>query len=133
MSGGSTAATRISRTARTAIRVVGPLTAAGKPSDTAILEARTKDGGGARVGGERFGPYELEQLLGRGGMGEVWRAYDSLRGRAVALKRLHPHLADSPQFQLRFRREAALAARLNDPHVIPIHDYGEVEIGRAHV
>jgi hypothetical protein len=81
---------------------------------------------------ERFGHYELEQLIGRGGMGEVWRAQDTTRNRPVALKRLHPHLADNVEFQTRFRREAALVARLNEPHVIPIHDYGDID-GRLYI
>ncbi|MGQ0574311.1 MAG: DUF6777 domain-containing protein [Pseudonocardia sp.] len=74
-----------------------------------------------------FGPYRLESLLGRGGMGEVHRAYDTVRGRVVALKRLPPALASDVEFQARFRKEAALAARLHEPHIIPIHDYGEID------
>jgi serine/threonine protein kinase, bacterial len=79
------------------------------------------------VVGERFGPYELRSLLGRGGMGEVFRAVDTRKARGlVALKRLPAGLAAEPDFQRRFLREAELAARLRDPHVIPIHDYGEI-------
>ena len=74
-----------------------------------------------------FGPYRLQELIGRGGMGEVYRAYDTSRGRVVALKRLPAALAADPMFQARFRSEAALAARLHEPHVIPIHDFGEID------
>ncbi|MDL5159054.1 serine/threonine-protein kinase [Actinomycetospora termitidis] len=75
----------------------------------------------------RFGRYRLDDLLGRGGMGEVWRAFDLDRRRTVAVKRLHAELADATEYQERFRREARLAARLRSPHVIPIHDFGEIE------
>ena len=76
---------------------------------------------------ERFGPYELIELLGRGGMGEVWRAVDTRKGRTVALKRLPAEMTGEREFEDRFRREAQAAVRLNDPHVIPIHDFGEIE------
>jgi len=80
------------------------------------------------VSGVRFGPYELCSLLGRGGMGEVYRAVDTRKNRGlVALKRLPPGLAVDADFQRRFLREAELAARLRNPHVIPIHDYGEID------
>ena len=74
-----------------------------------------------------FGPYRLVELLGRGGMGEVYRAYDNEHSRTVALKRLVGHLADEPEFEKRFRREAFNVARLRSPHVIPIHRYGEID------
>jgi serine/threonine protein kinase/WD40 repeat protein len=74
---------------------------------------------------ETFGPYRIEELLGRGGMGEVHRAYDTENDRHVALKRL-PGFAE-PEFRARFRREAKLVAGLNEPHVVPIHDHGEIE------
>ena len=74
-----------------------------------------------------FGPYQLQEIIGRGGMGEVYRAYDTSRGRVVALKRLPTSLAADPTFQARFRAEAALAAKLHEPHVIPIHDFGEID------
>lgn len=77
--------------------------------------------------GQTFGPYELESLLGKGGMGEVYRAHDTTRDRIVALKLLPPHLAQDPVFQERFRRECKTLARLDEPHVIPIHDFGEID------
>ena len=80
----------------------------------------------------QFGRYQLLELLGRGGMGEVWRAHDTATDRIVALKLLPTHLSHDEVFQQRFRREAHAAARLNNPHVIPIHFYGEID-GRLFV
>ncbi len=77
--------------------------------------------------GTPFGRYRLVELLGRGGMGEVWRAFDTAMNRVVALKLLPPNLADDEQYQARFRREAQMAARLDEPHVVPIHDFGEID------
>ncbi|GAA1872253.1 hypothetical protein GCM10009836_61430 [Pseudonocardia ailaonensis] len=76
---------------------------------------------------EEFGPYRLDELVGRGGMGEVWRAWDTRRRRTVALKRLGAEHSGNREFEARFRRECELAARLAAPHVIPIHDYGEID------
>ncbi|WP_200799970.1 serine/threonine-protein kinase [Jatrophihabitans endophyticus] len=76
---------------------------------------------------EDFGPYRLEEVIGRGGMGIVYRAFDTRRDRIVALKRLPRELAVDEHFQARFRRESRLAARLNEPHIIPIHDFGEID------
>jgi serine/threonine kinase PknH len=76
---------------------------------------------------EIFGPYRLDDLIGRGGMGEVHRAFDTVKKRTVALKRLRREFAADEGFQRRFRRECEQAARLSDPHVIPIHDYGEID------
>ncbi|OBK52182.1 protein kinase [Mycobacterium sp. 1081908.1] len=81
---------------------------------------------------ESFGHYQIVELLGRGGMGRVYRAYDEITDRVVALKVLPPHLAEDDQFQERFRREARIAASLNDPHVVPIHGFGEID-GRLYV
>ncbi|MCV7432956.1 serine/threonine-protein kinase [Mycolicibacterium bacteremicum] len=82
--------------------------------------------GGSRLG-TRFGPYELRSVLGVGGMGEVYRAYDTARERMVAIKLLRPDLVADPSFQDRFRRESRLAARLQAPHIIPVHDFGEID------
>jgi serine/threonine-protein kinase len=65
-------------------------------------------------------------------MGEVYRAFDTRRGRAVALKILPPEIARDENFRARFRRESDSAARLQDPHVIPIHDFGELD-GRLYI
>ena len=74
-----------------------------------------------------FGHYRIEELLGRGGMGEVYRAYDTKTDRMVALKLLPSHLAEDDEYQARFRRECKVAARLSEPHVVPIHHYGEID------
>ncbi|MGE0299068.1 MAG: serine/threonine-protein kinase, partial [Pseudonocardia sp.] len=82
---------------------------------------------GDRVGEETFGPYRIESLIGRGGMGEVHRAFDTRRDRIVALKRLPTALAQDEDFRARFRKEASVAARLHEPHIVPIHDFGEID------
>ncbi len=87
---------------------------------------------GEPVEGTPFGRYRLIELLGRGGMGEVWRAHDTVTDRVVAIKVLPAHLSEDEEFQRRFRREAHAAARLDTPHVVPIHDYGEID-GRLFV
>ena len=75
---------------------------------------------------EQFGRYQLQSLLGRGGMGEVFRAYDTEHQREVAVKRLAAHLVDDVDFRTRFAKESQLVARLNAPHIVPIHDFGEI-------
>ena len=82
--------------------------------------------GGSRLG-TRFGPYELNALIGVGGMGEVDRAYDTVKERTVALKVLRAEMAADPNYQERFRRESRVAARLQEPHVIPVHDFGDID------
>ncbi|HSS23407.1 MAG TPA: serine/threonine-protein kinase [Mycobacterium sp.] len=76
--------------------------------------------------GTQFGPYELRSLIGVGGMGEVYRAHDTIKGRMVAVKVLRTEMAADPSFQERFRRESQMAARLQEPHVIPVHDFGDI-------
>ncbi|CAA0138118.1 Serine/threonine-protein kinase PknH [Mycolicibacterium vanbaalenii] len=79
-----------------------------------------------------FGHYRLQKLIGQGGMGEVYRAYDTKTDRVVALKVLPHHMAVDETFQARFRRESQAAAGINDPHVVPIHGFGEID-GRLYL
>ncbi|OBG38129.1 hypothetical protein A5673_15620 [Mycobacterium sp. E3198] len=65
-------------------------------------------------------------------MGEVWRAHDTVIDRTVAIKMLLPHFAQDRTFEQRFRREARAAARLDEPHVVPLYDVGEID-GRLYV
>jgi serine/threonine-protein kinase len=74
-----------------------------------------------------FGHYRLTGLLGRGGMGEVYRAEDTIKGRTVALKILAEQFWQDEKFRTRFQRESRAAAVLQEPHVIPIHDWGEID------
>jgi serine/threonine-protein kinase len=75
----------------------------------------------------QVGNYRLESLLGVGGMGEVYKAYDTQRDRYVALKLLPEALSGDREYLKRFQRESNVAARLRDPHVIPIHDFGDID------
>lgn len=79
-----------------------------------------------------FGHYLLHEIIGTGGMGKVARATDTRLGRDVALKVMHPSTATDAEYRARFQREAAVVARLTDPHVIPIHGYGEID-GRLYL
>ena len=71
--------------------------------------------------------YRLDEIIGRGGMAEVWRARDVRLDRDVAVKRLRVDLATDPMFQARFRREAQSAAGLNHSKIVAVYDTGEAE------
>ena len=75
--------------------------------------------------GSDFLGYRIEELVGRGGMGVVYRAYDLRLKRTVALKLVTPELALDERFRERFARETELAMALEHPNVVPIHDAGE--------
>ena len=74
-----------------------------------------------------FGKYKLNRLLGQGGMGEVYEARDTSKDRTVALKILRQELSNDENFRNRFQRESRAAAMLEEPHVIPIYDWGETD------
>ncbi len=77
--------------------------------------------------GTTFGKYSITRLLGRGGMGEVYEAFDNDKNRTVALKILADQYSHDTTFRTRFQRESHAAAVLQEPHVIPIHDWGEID------
>ncbi|HEV8683599.1 MAG TPA: Stk1 family PASTA domain-containing Ser/Thr kinase [Actinomycetota bacterium] len=70
------------------------------------------------------GRYEIDSVLGEGGMAKVFRGTDKVLGRTVAVKVLAPHFAKDQQFVARFRREAQAAAALNHPNVVSVYDTG---------
>ncbi len=77
----------------------------------------------ASTGPRRLGKYELRERLGRGGMAEVWKAYDPQLERYVAIKLLHADLQSDPEFIMRFSREARVIASLHHPNIVQIHDF----------
>ena len=79
------------------------------------------------------GRYELDGVVGRGGMAEVYRARDIRLDRVVAVKTLRDDLARDQTFQARFRREAQSAASLNHPSIVAVYDTGEDTAGPTHV
>ena len=79
------------------------------------------------VGELIVGRYELEELVGEGGMSSVFRAYDTVLERRVAIKILHEHFSRDPEYVERFRREARAIARLAHPNVVTVIDRGEWE------
>ena len=77
--------------------------------------------------GTRLGAYEIVALIGSGGMGEVYRARDPRLGRDVAIKILPSTVIGDPDRLARFAREAHIASSLNHPHILIVHDVGEVQ------
>ena len=107
------------------------LEVAGLPNDFPPLQAeqvaepRSISRAEVQVGSEFLG-YRIEEQIGRGGMGIVYRAYDLRLKRTVALKLVTPELALDERFRERFARETELAISLEHPNVVPIHDAGDV-------
>jgi serine/threonine protein kinase len=77
--------------------------------------------------GALLGPYEIEEAIGAGGMGEVYRARDTRLERSVAIKVLAPHLAERPEHRQRLEREAKAISSLSHPHICPLYDVGHEE------
>jgi eukaryotic-like serine/threonine-protein kinase len=82
--------------------------------------------------GTRLGPYEIESLLGTGGMGEVYRSRDTRLGRTVAVKVLPEHLISDQESRRRFEREARVVSQLSHPHICTLFDVGEQD-GRSYI
>jgi len=100
--------------------------ATGHPLAAAVTNAGVSYVAGSELGpGTQVSGYRVESLIGRGGMGAVYRAEEEGLGRKVALKVIAPELAQDERFRERFLRESRIAASLDHPHVIPIYQAGE--------
>src|SRR6187402_1006716 len=77
--------------------------------------------------GTRFGAYEVLSLIGKGGMGEVYRASDTRLKRDVAIKVVPDEFSRDPDRIVRFQREAEAVAALNHPNIAAIHEMAEFE------
>ncbi len=77
--------------------------------------------------GRTIGSFRVEELIGRGGMGLVFRARDTQLDRDVALKILNPALASDQEFFDRFKREAQMVARLDHPNIVQVYTFGQTD------
>src|SRR5512136_2944521 len=77
--------------------------------------------------GQMIGPYRIIEQIGLGGMATVYKAYQASMDRYVAVKVLPRQFAEDPSFVGRFEQEARTIAKLEHPHILPVHDYGEQE------
>src|SRR5262249_61133610 len=104
-------------------------------AESAADEERADDGGAGdpRVGTVLDDKYRIEALVGRGGMGAVYRATQLQLDRAVAVKLMHVDAVRNPDALERFRREAIAVARLKHPHIVAVHDFGMATKARAYL
>lgn len=77
--------------------------------------------------GSRVGRYLIKRLLGRGATGEVYEAFDTQKDRTAAVKLLAPAMGRDPAFREWLQREALVVGRVQEPHVVPVRDYGELD------
>jgi tRNA A-37 threonylcarbamoyl transferase component Bud32 len=98
----------------------------GTPTDSTIVETSSA----SDLTGNRLGNYRVLAALGQGGMAKVYKGYQPMLDRYVAIKVLAPHFATDEEFRARFQREAAAIARLRHPNIVQVYDFG-VE-GRIH-
>ena len=77
------------------------------------------------LSGQTVSHFRILHRVARGGMATVYRAVDTSGGRQVALKVLHPHVAQEPKFKARFRREGEVLRNLRHPNIVPVLDYGQ--------
>src|SRR4051794_10917158 len=82
--------------------------------------------------GEEIAGYRIDDVAGRGGMGVVYRATQLALDRTVALKLIAPEVAGDDDFRERFKRESRIAASIEHPNVIPVHEAGEID-GRLYI
>ena len=108
-----------------AVAMAGSALSHNQPTMLSTADGGTPNGASRLAPGQRFGPYQIERLLGRGGMGEVYEAEHLEHGRRVALKVLSQRLND-PTDRARFLREGQLAASVSHPHTVYIYSSEEI-------
>jgi serine/threonine protein kinase/actin-like ATPase involved in cell morphogenesis len=109
--------------------VVAPTPAAPAPSpgpDRAQPKAGPGPLGPTITLGQQLGPYRIDRLIGRGETSEVFQAYHIEQDRVVALKLMLDGLSGNNEFRRRFLRESQVTARLGNPHIVPIHNWGDI-------
>ncbi|GAG93622.1 unnamed protein product, partial [marine sediment metagenome] len=79
------------------------------------------------VGKTLGGRYQIKSLIGQGGMASVYQANDPNLHRAVAIKVIHPHLSDNPEFFRRFEEEATAVAKFRHPNIVQMYDFSHDE------
>ena len=99
------------------------------PASDLAAEVLGKGQSGLKFG-DKIGPYEIQSVLGIGGMGEVYLASDTRLGRQVALKILPPRFTLDPERVSRFEKEARAASALNHPNIVTIHEIGHFNSAR---
>jgi len=144
----SEAETALGQSARGADHVVSGAEATSLPTELApaaapthhvpptVVSAPTPLPGGPVMPGTRFGRYQVERHLGRGGMGDVYLVRDTIINRPAALKTIRPDTDLDPkqliEVRQRFYREAQTAGKLNHPHIVTVYDVGE-ELGMSYI
>jgi tRNA A-37 threonylcarbamoyl transferase component Bud32 len=112
----------------------GPGLATALPNDQAFTPTIVVGGSGTAaisVGAVVDGKYRVDAVIGQGGMGAVFRAWDVRLERAVAIKVVRADLISDPDSRLRFRRESQIVARLQHPSIVTVFDYGNLADGAA--
>jgi tRNA A-37 threonylcarbamoyl transferase component Bud32 len=92
-----------------------------RPNDSTLIETDSS----TDLTGKRLGNYRVVAALGQGGMAKVYKGYQPMLDRYVAIKVLAPHFATDEEFRARFQREAAAIARLRHPNIVQVYDFGE--------
>ncbi len=101
--------------------------------DPSLAQVRAHQTAPMTAAGTRFGQYEVISLIGAGGMGEVYLAYDARLGRRIALKLLPAVFTANPDRVKRFKQEARAASATNHPNIITIFDIGEASFGETSI
>ncbi|MGH9383646.1 MAG: protein kinase domain-containing protein, partial [Vicinamibacterales bacterium] len=105
----------------------------GPPAEMLSADAPTRaaHGAGMRIGSVVDNKYRVEDVVGQGGMGAVFRAWDLRLERSVAIKVVRSELLSAPESRVRFRRESMMVARLQHPAIVTVFDYGSLGDGSA--